>query len=66
MSHSMMIRVLSLVSAISDIGKDELQNVLREADKKGRGEVLRNIWKLDVEERMKFQKDQKKNGNNYL
>ena len=55
--------LLSLVSAISDIGKDELQNVLSEADKKGRGDILGNIWKLDVEERLKFQKDQKQNGN---
>ena len=33
--------------AISDIGKDELQKVLKEADKRGRGDILRNIWKLE-------------------
>ena len=54
--------LLKLVSSIPDIGKDELEKVLQEADKKGRGDRLRNIWKLDVEERLKFQKDQKKNG----
>ena len=51
------------MSAISDIGKDEPQKVLSEADKKGREDILRNVWKLDVEERLKFQKDQKQNGN---
>lgn len=51
--------LLQLVSAISDIGKDELQKVLTKADKRGRGDILRNMWKLDVEERLKFQKDKK-------
>ena len=54
--------LLKLVSSISDIGKDELEKVLEDADAKGKGEVLRNIWKLDVEERLKYHKDQKKNG----
>ena len=40
--------LLKLVSSISDIGKDELEKVLKEADAKGKGEVLRNIWKLDA------------------
>ena len=38
--------LLKVVSSISDIGKDELEKVLQEADKKGRGAVLRNVWKL--------------------
>ena len=64
MSHFMMIRAMSFSdqcqTAISDSEKDELQKVLSEADKKGRGDILRNVWKLDVEERLKFQKQ---NGN---
>ena len=51
------------MSAISDIGKDELQKVLSEADKKGKGDIHRNACELDVEERLKFQKDQKQNCN---
>ena len=54
--------LLKLVSSISDIGKDELEKVLVEADAKGKGELLRNVWKLDVEERLKYHKDQKRNG----
>ncbi len=54
--------LLTVVSSISDIGKDELEKVLGEADQKGRGDVIRKIWKLDVEDRLKFQKDQKRNG----
>ena len=51
-----------LMSAISDIGKDELQKVLSGADKKGKGDIHRNVCKLDVEEKLKFQEDQKQNG----
>ena len=43
MSHSTMIKEMSFpisVSYISDIGKDELQKVLKEADKRGRGDIL--------------------------
>ena len=54
--------LLKVVSSISDIGKDELEKVLEEADAKGKGEILRKIWKLDVEERLKYHEDQKKNG----
>lgn len=53
--------LLKLVSSISDVGKEELQKVLEEADAKGKGELLRNIWKLDEEERLKYHKDQRKN-----
>ena len=52
--------MFDLVSSISDIGKEELEKVMSEADAKG--EVLRNIWKMDVEERLQYFKDQKKNG----
>ena len=54
--------MFDLVSSISDIGKEELEKVLTEADAKGQGEVLRNIWKMDVEERLQYYKDQKKSG----
>ena len=51
-----------MVSSISDIGKEELEKVLKEADANGKGDLLRKVWKLDVEERLQYHKDQKKNG----
>lgn len=54
--------LLKLVSSISDIGKEELEKVLKEADANGKGDLLRKVWKLDVEERLQYHKDQKKNG----
>ena len=54
--------LLRMVSCISDVGRNELERILKEADEKGKGDLLRKVWKLDVEERMKYFKDQKKNG----
>ena len=33
---------------------------MNEADAKGKGELLRKKWKLDVEEQLKYREDQKK------
>ena len=54
--------LLKLVSRITDVGKEQLDEVLAEADAKGKGELLRRIWKMDVDARMKYFKDQKTNG----
>ena len=50
--------LLQLVSKVSDVGKDTLEKVLGEADAKGKGNVLRKIWKQDVNEQLKYFKDQ--------
>ena len=53
-------KLQQLVSSIADVGKETLENVLAEADaNKGKGEVLRKVWKMDVDERVKYYKDQK-------
>ena len=43
--------LLQLVSAVYDIGKNELQKALKEADKRERGDIFRNMWKLNVEKK---------------
>ena len=40
----------------------ELDKILSEADAQGKGEVMRKLWKHDVEDRLAFKKDQAKNG----
>ena len=42
--------------------RSEVEKVLQEADREGQGENLRRTWRQDVEERLAFQKDQRKNG----
>jgi len=54
--------LLKLVTRITDVGKEQLDEVLAEADAKGKGELLRTVWKMDVDARMKYFKDQKTNG----
>ena len=49
--------LLQLVSSIADVGKETLENVLAEADAKGKGEVLRKVWKMDVDKQLKYFKD---------
>jgi len=51
--------LLQLVSKVSDVGKDKLEKVLGEAGAKGKGNVLRKIWKQDVNEQ--YFKDQTTN-----
>lgn len=54
--------LLTLTSQICSKSKSELQRLLAEAEKLGKDGVLKETWKQDVEERMTFQKDQKRNG----
>ncbi len=55
--------LLAGVSHIQQKSKKELEALLLEADSVGKGDILRQKWKQDVEERMAFQKDQQHNGN---
>jgi len=50
------VELLKLVSHITDIGKEELDKVLAEADEKGKGQLLCKIWKSDAEKRVKIRK----------
>ena len=55
----------SLIEATSYIqknSKSELEALLLEADAAGKGDVLRQTWKQDVEDRFNFNKDQHSNG----
>ena len=54
--------LLALTSYIYSKSKSELQRLLAEAEKLGKDGVLKETWKQDVEERMTFQKDQKRKG----
>ena len=44
--------LIELVAHISRTSKSELQKVLAEADRVGKGDVLRMKWKQDVDERI--------------
>ena len=44
--------------------QSELEKLLRESDNAGQGETLRQTWKQDVEDRLAFERDQRKNGEN--
>ena len=57
-------KLLSLVSKIHYQTRSELEKLLREADNAGQGETLRQTWKQDVEDRLAFERDQRKNGEN--
>lgn len=48
---------------ISSNCKEELRDIFREAEAAGRGEIVKAIWKKDVEERRAFWKDQNLNSN---
>lgn len=54
--------LIELVAHISRTSNIELQKVLAEADRAGKGDVLRMKWKQDVDERIAFDRDQKRNG----
>lgn len=54
--------LLTLTSQIHHKSKVALEGLLLEADRAGKGDVLRGAWKQDVEDRAAFQKDQKSNG----
>lgn len=51
-----------VVSHIHQKSKAELTSLLDEADRVGKGHILREKWKQDVEKRVSFDKDQRKNG----
>lgn len=58
--------LLTLTSQMCHKSKTELQKLLTEAEKSRKGDLLIETWKQDVEERVAFQKDQKKNGKQNL
>ena len=50
--------LLQIVSCIEHKSKHELEVVLAEADKAGKGDLLRMKWRQDVEKRVAFERDQ--------
>ena len=54
--------LLTLTSQINYKSRSELQNLLYEAERAGKGDVLKETWKQDVENRIVFQIYQRKNG----
>ena len=54
--------LLTLTSQINYKSRSELENLLYEAERAGKGDVLKETWKQDVEDRIAFQRDQRKNG----
>lgn len=54
--------LLAMVSHIQQKTKKKLEDILAEADSVGKGDILREKWKMDVEDRLAFTKDQQQNG----
>ena len=54
--------LLGVVAHIHRKSRSELEAILTEADKVGKGDILREKWKQDVEDRISFDRDQRKNG----
>ena len=54
--------LLAVVSQIHHKSRSELDALLAEADKVGKGDILRDKWKQDVEDRILFNRDQQRNG----
>lgn len=54
--------MLAIVAHIHHKSRSELDTLLAEADKVGKGDILREKWKQDVEDRIAFDRDQKQNG----
>ena len=57
---------LRMVAAVTEQCPEELSKVLCEADARGKGDVIRKLWKHDVEDRLAFKKDQTRNGKSIL
>ena len=57
---------LKTVATVTEQCPEELSKVLEEADKHGKGDIVREIWKHDVEDRIAFNKDQTRNGKSCL
>ena len=53
--------LMKLASQICSKSVNELNNLVTEAAKSGKAEYLKACWKQDVEERLDFLKDQRKN-----
>ncbi|XP_064388810.1 uncharacterized protein LOC135336868 [Halichondria panicea] len=53
--------ILAIVAEIEKTSKVKLEELLKEADVTGKGDILREKWKQDVTDRLDFIKDQKKN-----
>ena len=55
--------LLTLTSQINYKSRSELENLLYEAERPGKGDVLKKeTWRQDVEDRIAFQRDQRNNG----
>ena len=52
--------LLTLTSQINQKSKAELQIILDEAERAGKRDILKETWKQDVEDRILFQRDQKR------
>ena len=57
--------LMALVSKIQHQSCSEVEKLLQGADREGQGENLRRTWRQDIEDRLAFQKDQRKNGKHY-
>ena len=53
--------LLAAVATITEQCPQDLQKVLSEAEAQGKGEIMRKLWKLDVDDRLAFKQDQTKN-----
>lgn len=54
---------MEAVSVITEKCPQHIKQVLSEADARGKGEIMRRLWKNDVEDRLAFTKDQTNSGN---
>ena len=54
--------LLGLVSRIEKHSRHDLEQILQEADKAGKGDILKAMWRQDVQEQLCYEKDQKLNG----
>ena len=54
--------LIDVVAQVHRKSQSDLRILLDEADKVGKGDILREKWKQDVEDRILFNKDQQRNG----
>ena len=50
-----------ITGTISSKFRDDLRDIFEEAERKGKGKIIRSIWMKDVEDRQAFWKDQNVN-----
>ena len=53
--------LLGIVSIITDQCPQQVNTIFSEADAHGKGDIIRKLWKKDVDDRLGFKKDQAKN-----